>query len=240
MNQNLKISVVALLTGGAGLIVGYKMAEIRLTARFEERLDKETEQMREFYQAVKKPYATPEEAVKDLVPPPSEKVDPRVKTQKVAYHKIVKSEGYEPTDEEIAKAEARQDEKEAFVEMVEERQNIFDANRDPEKPYLISQDEFLANEAGYIQSTLTYYEADKVLADEKDDIIDDKPGTVGKEFADAFGHKNHPNEVYVRNEKIQMDFEITRSERSFAEDVLGETEQGETPRQRIQREQRGD
>lgn len=240
MNQNLKISVVALLTGGAGLVVGYKMAEIRLTARFEERLDKETEQMREFYQTVKKPYATPEEAVKDLVPPPAENVDPRVKTQKIAYHKIVKGEGYEPTDEEIEEAEARQDEKEAFVEMVEERQNIFDSNRDPEKPYLISQDEFLANEAGYIQSTLTYYEADKVLADEKDDIIDDKPGTVGREFADAFGHKKHPNEVYVRNEKIQMDFEITRSERSFAEDVLGETEQGETPRQRIQREQRGD
>lgn len=234
MNAKLiRVSVSSLLIGAG---IGYIVAERRLSVQFEERLKAETEHMKEFYETVKQPYATPEEAVKELIPP-QEKVDPRVKQQKVAYHKIVKNEGYEPSEEEIAEAQAKEDEKLALVEMAEERQNIFDSNRDPEQPYLISQDEFLENEPGFIQTTLTYFEKDNVLADEKDDIIDDVAGSVGKEFKDTFGHKDHPNEVYVRNEKLQMDFEITRSERSFTEDVLGETEQGETPRQRLRREQ---
>lgn len=87
------------------------------------------------------------------------------------------------------------------------------------KPYVISPDEFGEKyDEGYETETLTYY-ADGVLTDDADDIIENIPAMVGKDFDKHFGEYEE-DAVYVRNEKHKADYEILRDSRKY-EDVIG-------------------
>lgn len=87
----------------------------------------------------------------------------------------------------------------------------------PDKPYVISPDEY-ANSENYMQISLTYY-SDGVLADDEDEIIEDIDGTVGEDFADHFG-EYEDDSVFIRNDRMRCDYEILRDNRSFS-DVTG-------------------
>jgi hypothetical protein len=225
MNQSLKIAGAATLGAGIGFAVGYKIAERQLAARFEERLETETAGMKEFYTNVKQKYDSPEEAAAALIPQTEETVvDPRQKNQKVQYHKIVKAEKYDGLDE--FKEETGE---ECEIEEVVHK-NVFD-EQPPGVPRIITQDEFMANETGYEQATLTYYAKGGVLTDQRDDVIDNAQDVIGKEFEVSFGAGSpDPNIVHVRNDKISMEFEVVKSERSFEEDVLGQDDVGQRAR----------
>lgn len=226
----------------AGLAVGFKLAERRLVVQFEERLEKETASMRVFYRQVKNPYSTPEEAVADLIAP---KVAAEVLTEyqggdnKVAYHKITKAEIkpiIDPEEEEALKAE--------FGEEVEINQhNVFEEKHDPTVPYLISEEEYMQNDSGYQQVSLTYYELDRKVTDERDDLIENVESTIGLDFELNFGRNaTDPNMAYVRNERLSLDFEIAKDERSYAKQVLDEEPNLEAPERigaRIRREREG-
>jgi hypothetical protein len=235
MNQSLQIAGISIVSAAVGLAVGYKVAEKRLAAQFEERLERETAEMKTFYQNVKKPYSTPEEAVADLIPQPETvvvpaMVDPREKAQKVQYNKIVKTEEYVAVEDESEEGAAAAEE-----ELI--HQNIFESVRDTENPYIISEDDFMGNETGYEQATLTFYVKGGVLADEREDVIDDMTNTTGNDFPSRFGSgSDNENVVYIRNEKLQMEFEVLKSDRSYEEDVLGMDQPPESPRNRLRRE----
>lgn len=97
-------------------------------------------------------------------------------------------------------------------------------NRDNTKPYVIDVEDFMQNEQGRTQNTLTYFEADSVLVDESDQPIPAHSvnNTVGEENLNRFGVRSRDkNIVYVRNENMDMDFEILRSEQSYRRDILG-------------------
>lgn len=69
---------------------------------------------------------------------------------------------------------------------------------------------------------LTYFEGDDVLMDEDERIIRDIDGTIGLESLKNFGYYNpDPKVVYVRNNRLEVDFEVMRDEGSFAEQILG-------------------
>ena len=94
-------------------------------------------------------------------------------------------------------------------------------NRDTSKPYIITKDEFFTNEPEYQQVTLSYFEGDDVLTDERDRPQDDK-SVVGEDNLEKFGvGSGEVNTVYVRNDVIELDFEITRSTGKYTEEVLG-------------------
>lgn len=212
MQNSVKMAGVTILGAGVGFFVGYKIAERRLGEMFDERLDEETQKMREFYEIVKKPFETPEEAVAALIPPKGDE-DPRAKHDKIAYHKIVTKEGYgEPVDPIPAE------------EPVENTtHNVFDKPRDLSRPYVISQDEFEQNESDHDQNTLTFYEADNVLVDERDEILPEADMMLGERFRVQFGQQStDENTVHIRNDKLGLEFEVVRSERSYKEDVLGQ------------------
>lgn len=214
MNQAIKTVGAAVVGAGIGFFVGYKLLERRLEEAFDERLNEETAKMREFYSAVKKPYATPEEAVKDLIPEaPVENEDPRQSNLKTAYHKIVQKEY----------TEAQADEAEAAA-AVEETHSVFDnIPRDSSKPYVIAEDDFMGNDTGFDQSTLTWYSEDDVLTDERDEIIASPHDVIGKDFRAQFGvDSRDSNTVYYRNEKLGLEFHVVRSEGSYKREVLGE------------------
>lgn len=104
------------------------------------------------------------------------------------------------------------------------------AERTAEYPYVISFDEFNDGETGYEQSTVTYFEGDDVLADEGDQMIDEIEATVGEGNLYRFGHGSKDNKiVYVRNEKLNLDFEIIHSDNKYAQEVLGFIEHSDKP-----------
>jgi len=94
------------------------------------------------------------------------------------------------------------------------------AKRSPENPYVIHRDEYFNEEMeGYTQITLTYYEADDVLTDEDDTPIYDTRNIVGDL---VFGHgSGDPNVLYVRNMKLETEYEILRHTSSYTKEILG-------------------
>ena len=80
------------------------------------------------------------------------------------------------------------------------------------KPYVISPEEF--GEFGNDTISLTYY-SDFVLADEDDEIIVDPESIIG----DALEHfgEYEDDAVHVRNENVECDYEILKSEKTFSE-----------------------
>lgn len=92
--------------------------------------------------------------------------------------------------------------------------------RDPELPYIISYDEYLADDMDYTQDTVTYYARDGMMADGLDHPIYDYSDRMGHL---RFGHgSNDANVVYIRNEKLQCEWEVLLHTSSFAEEILGQ------------------
>lgn len=212
----LLIATVVLGSAGAGFGIGYKVAYRRLELEFERRLERETAGMREFYETVKQPYATPQEAAAELIKEDSEEGTAEQANDKVAYHKIVKKE-YRPEEVVIP---------EELHENVAANPDVVETNLFQNDPVLISQEEFMQNDSSYIQGQLTYYLVDKVLTDEKDDVIEDLDATIGIRNLETFGHPSRslssdPNVIHVRNGRLQMEFEVCLSQNSYRFEVLG-------------------
>lgn len=92
----------------------------------------------------------------------------------------------------------------------------------PDRPYIISQDEFFEGEKDYEQTSLTYYEGDDTLVDDKDVAVPDSDGTVGDDNLMQFGHgSNDSSMLYVRNDRLELDFEVALHQGKYTVDVLG-------------------
>lgn len=81
------------------------------------------------------------------------------------------------------------------------------------KPYVIKPDEL--GDEQYEICVLTYY-ADKVLANDWDEVIEDVEGTVGKENLKTFGQYEE-DAIYVRNDELELDYEINKDARRFVD-----------------------
>ena len=133
----------------------------------------------------------------DEEPKSEQKIDRNNKPDIVEYAKILSESGYTNYAD-------RQDKKEKKgVEPVEY-----------ERPYVISPDEF-GEKDGYENVTLTYY-ADGVLTDYFDNVISNVDEVVGFDSLDHFGEYDE-DAVFVRNEKMETDYEILRDLRDFNE-----------------------
>jgi hypothetical protein len=94
--------------------------------------------------------------------------------------------------------------------------------RSAERPYVIEAAEWYTNQTNYDQISLTYWADDDVLADVNKRMITDIEGVVGATNLHRFGFQsNDPDIVYVRNDRLKADYEITKDERNYAEIVHG-------------------
>ena len=90
------------------------------------------------------------------------------------------------------------------------------------EPYVIHQDEFVHDENGYNHVVYTYYAGDDVMVDEENghplphaDIV------VGLNNL-QFGHGTDDDDVvFVRNERLEIEMEICRTQDSYEEKILG-------------------
>lgn len=100
---------------------------------------------------------------------------------------------------------------------------------DMDHPYVISIDEYFDDDPAYAKISIAYWEEDETLADERETIIPDQ-SIVGVENLHQFGLGSQDrNIVYVRNHKMETDFEIVRDQRAFSYVVHG------VPRERIKK-----
>lgn len=80
--------------------------------------------------------------------------------------------------------------------------------------YVIPPEEF-GELDNYAKISLTYY-ADKVLADENDEIVENVEQTVGVASLSRFG-EYEDDSVFVRNDILKADYEILQDLREFAD-----------------------
>ncbi len=94
--------------------------------------------------------------------------------------------------------------------------------RDPDAPYLITEEEFMEAGPNYEQVNFTYYAGDGVLTNVNDEVIDNIAATVGADNLMRFGDgSNDENIVYVRNIKLEMDIEVAQSVGKYSVEVAG-------------------
>ncbi|QFG09761.1 hypothetical protein SEA_SLOOPYJOE_54 [Arthrobacter phage Sloopyjoe] len=101
---------------------------------------------------------------------------------------------------------------------------IDDEEKDPKVPYVISVDDYMEGVDGWESHTLTYYEKDQQLCDDKDQLIPDVRQTVGFGNLQKFGKMSgNGDTVYIRNHQRQADYEVVRDPGSYREEVLNIT-----------------
>ena len=99
---------------------------------------------------------------------------------------------------------------EGFVEIVE--------------PYIISEDEYMDPSVfkEFTSNTLIYYEDDDTLATDRDEVVTDIEDLIGSSALTNFGYKsNNKDVVFVRNVKLNANFEVIREKGSYQSLVLG-------------------
>jgi hypothetical protein len=108
------------------------------------------------------------------------------------------------------------------------------AKRNPRGPYVIHKDEFFNEETDdFHQSTLTWYDGDKTLADEDEKPVYNHHDIIGPFL---FGHgSGDPNVFYVRNERLHAEYEILYDERRFEVEVLGLQLEAEVDAEEVKR-----
>lgn len=87
-------------------------------------------------------------------------------------------------------------------------------------PYILHRDEFHADEKDYRQYSLTYYAGDNIMTNEDDDEVMYNHDRVVGEL--KWGHgSGSPIMVFVRNDKLRAEYEITYVDGLYSEEVQG-------------------
>jgi hypothetical protein len=188
----------------AGFAAGFYIAEHRLKTKYSKLAFEEISRIREHY------YGENKKQFPDQDKPP--------------INEVVVEERSRPTRPSVPVSEPK-------------RENVFTGNepgeewnyqkeismRTKDAPYIIHLDEFRENTVEHDQVTYTYYESDDVVSDSRDQKIEEPlDETFGLDNLLKWGHgSNDSNIVYIRNERLGLDFEILRDRGSYAEQVSG-------------------
>lgn len=91
------------------------------------------------------------------------------------------------------------------------------ARENQEVPYPINAAEFHNTQQWYEKITLTYFEGNDVLTDDREDPIDNPEELVGTDYKNLFGmiDENEPDIVMIRNDRNGCDYEICRVPASY-------------------------
>ena len=87
--------------------------------------------------------------------------------------------------------------------------------------YPITAAQFCNTRNYYDKVSLSYFTDDNVVCDEKDKIMSDADDNIGR-LQDLFEGDDYPSICYIRNEELEIDYEISIIEGSYRKEVLGE------------------
>lgn len=192
-------NILLILAGAAvGSAVTWKITK----TMYEKNVQEEINEIKEAY--VKKYEPTTEvEKTEEVAPVEDARAKAEAAKNKASvseYAAKIREHGYTP----YANVDNEEDSPEENEE--EEREEM-------DAPYVISPEE--VGESDYDIVGLTYY-ADKMLADDNDDLVEDVESLVGFESLNHFG-EFEDDSVYVRNDRLKIDYEILLDQRTYAE-----------------------
>ena len=216
---------------GAG--IGYFLTEKKLRTRFDQELEAEVHAVKNQYRLIRKENIT----IDDVSPELATKIHDHL-SKDPEYAKALSEEfgenreiaearkefGYsenaQPGEERNLFRDAAVDpdeiEKEPKTEL-----DILKENRTADEPYIITIEEF-SSDKDYGKVLLCYYEGDDVVTDEANIVVPDVDRMIGNDALTNFGKFSGDMEiVYIRNERIDTDFEIIREARKYTEAVMG-------------------
>lgn len=198
-----------ILSFGAGVIVGSAFAWVLAKEVYKKVAEEEIASMRESYLEHLNELTVDEEDIETDIQEdePEETVEFDEKEHE-EYERIVKTDYTKFSNRQPAKVIKKN-------EISTEPENDESAEPDYE---VVSYDE-IANSDGDLVS-LTYYR-DGVLCDSNDKPLDDedKAELIGDiDFVSHFGGKDDPDVVYIRNRKLNTDFEILRDLDNYEEE----------------------
>lgn len=198
-------SAIGLAAGGVGVAVGYAIAYKKLDATFQKRMDEEIEDTKRFYKSLSK---------KDF-PSPLDALDKLQNGMQTIVEDMVVDLEYAPDGDELVEVARNVFTNATDFDFDEEMKK-----RGPDTPYILEHDEFYNSDLQ--SSTLTYFLGDNVLSDDRDEHIPDIDAIVGENNLTKFGHGSRdPNILYIRNERIDVDFEVILDQGNYTEKVLG-------------------
>lgn len=127
-------------------------------------------------------------------------------------------------DEHMAEREFPEEEFDSEEDLDEELDNeeklesLRKAREDQKLPYPIGAAEFHNTQQWYEKITLTYFEGNDVLTDDREDPIDNPEELVGIDYKNLFGmiDESEPDIVMIRNDSNGCDYEICRVPASYA------------------------
>lgn len=260
--KNPKVQLTAASTSmfAVGVTLGYFTAERLLKSRYEKIAEKEREDARAYYarQFKSGEFSDPvtlASGYNEMVEGNDDDSSPltAILDRDTALLKeqraIIDTMHYRTVSDDDDSEEEDQDLKEQVDVRESISKNIFDnrtpsddddfdlesekATRDEDHPYILSHDEYYQGDLDYSQNTLTYFVGDQVLVDEEDNPISNVRNTVGEENLLRFGYgSKDENVVYIRNHRLEVDFEVVRSFGKYTEEVLGFIEHAEKPKLR--------
>lgn len=187
-----------LASAGAGFALGNYI----LKKKYEEKADAEVESVKRFYETY---YQKPVEEK----PVKEEKVEEKP-SEPVKEKKEKKKKDKDNTVDYANLYKPSRSSKKSDPSILEE---IHAENLTKDIPYVISPQDF--NESPYEAQTLFYY-ADGVLSDDDYNYIGDVFGNIGPDALDKFGMYEEDC-VYVRNDRLKIDYEILKDERRYCD-----------------------
>ena len=136
-----------------------------------------------------------------------------------AVSQAVKDEDF---DKHMAEREYPEEDEEDLDEELDNEEKIESlrkAREDQKTPYIIDAAAFHNTQQWYEKITLTYFEGNDVLTDDREDPIDNPEELVGTDYKKFFGiDENEPDIVMIRNDCNGCDYEICRVPASYAGD----------------------
>lgn len=148
------------------------------------------------------------------------KKPPYTQPVRTMYNKIAKT--YNPDQQTPLRQDELDEEQGEFEEETDYSSAQVDVLKTADRPYVISARQFVDENQDYEKITLNYFDKDDVLMDEDREQIDMVEDVIGEGSLSKFGSKGGPsNLVYVRNEKLEIDYEVIKQHLSYAVDEMG-------------------
>lgn len=95
--------------------------------------------------------------------------------------------------------------------------NLPKVQDDRPRPYIVTPDEY-GDQDGYELIELIYYRDHILVTSVDNEIVEDVDDIVGFESFNHFGeNKDYPDQIYIRNDEHQCDYEIVRDSRTYEE-----------------------
>lgn len=223
-----------LVTFALGLGAGYFLSTKLLEKKYADIAQEEIDAMKDYYKDKKIESSVEVKEEVTIVAVPGVPV-PSYKSQPSSLERT-KTSDYNKIKQKYSLVRPRMsvqtEDKEAFsfkeeIPEVTEYEEPEDLTDSTDLPYIIDDERFYNEFDHHDKITLIYYRVDDVLCDENEEIIDDIERTVGYDVLNLLDTQTN---AWIRNEKINTDYEIVAVNRSYTQEVYGIIKQ-ESPRE---------